>query len=242
MHSYTGDNSDISEKSRCQSEENSISEKDLNETFKKLNDDRKESSKLENEFKTFLKENDQTPAFILNLRTPHKDKSLQDLLDLYFNMLGKINDEKSNKNYEKMIMYAQMSLGLIEPLIISEKEEYGAFNLSTIPALEFVLPHYAVKNLKGQIKNIEEIVNHFPELSPWRDDVEKAKEMTKIASTLYKHIKENPGTIQKNLKKEISYDNGKLIANTLYYMELNKKIQKEKYNNTYKLFVIESNS
>lgn len=61
--------------------------------------------------------------------------------------------------------------------------------------------------------------------------------MNKLTYELYKYIKDNPGILQK-IKKEIGYDDGVLISDTLYYMQLHNKIRKEKFSNINKLFVI----
>jgi hypothetical protein len=52
-----------------------------------------------------------------------------------------------------------------------------------------------------------------------------------------KAIHDNPGTLQKDIKKLIGVEDGKKVANVLYYMELYGKIRKEKSGNSNQLFV-----
>ncbi|MBI4005568.1 MAG: hypothetical protein HY356_02765 [Gammaproteobacteria bacterium] len=54
-----------------------------------------------------------------------------------------------------------------------------------------------------------------------------------------KTIKENPGTLQKDIKKLKNVEDGKKVANVLYYMELYGKIRKEKSGNTNQLFAVQ---
>lgn len=132
-----------------------------------------------------------------------------------------------------------MSLGLIEPLILQNKIAYGSFGLGSIPALDEPLSYYAINGYDGQIQNIEEIVGFFPELSGWQEMINNAKETASMFARLLKTIKENPGTLQKDIKKLINVDDGKKVANVLYYMELYGKIRKEKSGNTNKLFLVQ---
>lgn len=214
------------------------SKQDLNNDSDRIVGYKERQSKLKKKYSTFVNLNDNKPPIIKRMREMYKNKSLKSLVDLYFELLNNIINEKANKNYSKMLMYSQMSFALIEPLIIAEKEEYGTFNITSIPSFELSLPHFAVTGANGQIKNIKEIVYSFPELLPWKEKVERAKKMNKLTYELYKYIKDNPGILQKKLKKEIGYDDGVLISDTLYYMQLHNKIRKEKFSNINKLFVI----
>ena len=87
-----------------------------------------------------------------------------------------------------MIANGQISLGLIEPLIRDSINSYGSFDIKTIPAIDFVLPHLAVSGNMGQIKNIQDIVNYFPELSKWKEVVDATLIMKKLASEIYKYL------------------------------------------------------
>ena len=79
-----------------QSEEHFFSEQEPNEEFKQSEEYEAKLLKIENKFGTFINLNDETPAFIMKLRSQYKNKSLKSLVDLYYELLGKINDEKSN--------------------------------------------------------------------------------------------------------------------------------------------------
>ena len=107
----------------------------------------------------------------------------------------------SAKNYNELIANGQASLGLIEPLIRNTKDSYDTFDIKTIPAIDWVLPHFAVRGNIGQLKNIKDVVDFFPELANWNEEVEKAFLMQKLSSKIYSYVKEHPDTLQKDLKK-----------------------------------------
>jgi hypothetical protein len=193
--------------------------------------------KLDRPYSDFIDSSLEPPQLLAELREKHKDQSLSKLNDLYYSLLTKIQEEKKNRDFKKMTMYSQMSLGLIEPLILQNKIAYGSFDLGSIPALEEPLSYYAINGHGGQIKNIEEIVDFFPELSAWKEVVNGAKETASLSASLMKVVNDNPGTLQKDIKKLINIEDGKKVANVLYYMELYGKIRKEKSGNTNQLFI-----
>ena len=193
--------------------------------------------KLDRPYSEFIDTSREPPRLVAELRAKHQDQSLSKLTDLYYSLLTKIQEEKKNRDFKKMSMYAQMSLGLIEPLILRSRIVDGSFDLGSIPALEEPLPYYAINGYGGEIQNIEEIVEFLPELSPWKEAVNEAKETASLASRLLKTINDSPGTLQKDIKKLVNVEDGKKVANVLYYMELYEKIRKEKSGNTNQLFV-----
>lgn len=154
------------------------------------------------------------------------------LEDVYFVMLNDIGVCYSNKNIQKLLELCQSSLALVEPLIKWTKKEMGSFLITSIPAIEYGCRLWAVMGVGGQLDNIKEMVEYFPELKPWRKDVEKAYIMKELASKIYKYLKVNNSCLQKDLKKILEYNDGRLIASTVHYMTVVGKIEKKDRGNT----------
>jgi len=169
-------------------------------------------------------------------REAHKGTPPNKLVDAYFNLLNKILECKKRKDFNKMLMYCQMSLSLLEPLIKQWKKEYGAFDIQGIPAIEVGSIFWAIYRAEGQLLNLKEIVECFPELEPWKETVKKAFLIKDIASKIYQYVKNNQGCLQKGLKKSLGIEDGRLISNTIYYMELVGKVKRKKIGTTYSLF------
>ncbi len=184
-----------------------------------------EVNSLEN---TSLDDSSDVPEIVRRFRKSYANQNDKILVKLYFELLNKMREDVKSKNYDSMIANGQISLGLLETLIRDWKISYGELDIKTIPAIDWVLPHYAVRGNIGQLKNIKNVVDYFPELSKWKEEVEKAFVMQKLASKIYAYLKDHPDTLQKDLKKYIDYPDGKLIANVVYYMELQGKVKKNK--------------
>ncbi|MFQ6062919.1 MAG: hypothetical protein ACE5J9_07065 [Methanosarcinales archaeon] len=168
-------------------------------------------------------------------REVHKGVPPKKLVDTYFALLGKIKECKRKKDFNTMLMHCQMSISLLEPLIEQTKREFGSFDIKSIPAIEFGSTFWAIYGIEGQLLNLKEVVDYFPELKPWREIVERAFTMKDLASRIYKYVKDNEGCLQKELKKALEFEDGRLISNVVYYMELTGKIERRKTGNTYSM-------
>jgi hypothetical protein len=166
-----------------------------------------------------------------NKNTPHKK-----LVDTYYELLNQIIEDKKSKEYKKMLLKCEMSLSLIEPLIIETKREFGKFDLTSIPAIEIGANFWSVLNGDKNLTILDEIIDFFPELKPWKETAEKADLMKDLSTKIYAYVKNNNGCIQKDLKEKLKINDGKIISNTIYYMELLNLIKREKEGNSYKLF------
>lgn len=130
------------------------------------------------------------------------------LVATYYTLLGKIEEYKRKKDYDKMLMHCQLSISLLEPLIEENKKEWGSFDIKSIPAIELGSIFYAIYGLRGQLLNLKEIVEYFPELELWKKTMEKAFAMRELASRIYQHVKDNEGCLQKELKEALGVEDG----------------------------------
>lgn len=173
---------------------------------------------------------------IEKFRKSHRGRPLSELVDAYFDLLDKIRESKKKKKFKKMLTYCQMSLSLLEPLIEQTKKEVGTFDIESIPAIETGAIFWAIYGAEGQLLNIKEVVEYFPELEPWKEHVKHAFAIKELASKIYQYMRENKGCNQKELKKALGVEDGRLISNAVHYMELVGKVKRKKMGNTYSLF------
>lgn len=168
-------------------------------------------------------------------REAHKGVPPKKLVDTYFTLLGKIEECKRKRDFNTMLMHCQMSISLLESLIEQTKKEFGSFDINSIPAIELGSTFWAIYGIEGQLLNLKEVIDYFPELKPWEGIVERAFTMKDLASRIYQYVKNNDGCLQKDLKKALEVEDGRLISNAIYYMELIGKIERKKTGKTYYL-------
>ncbi|GLU43650.1 hypothetical protein [Allomuricauda sp. NBRC 101325] len=170
-----------------------------------------------------------TPEIIKRHRKVHNGLTVEYLTDTYFELLQKIQQADKENNIQELLLNAQLSLGLIEPLIIHSYKNYNSFEIKTIPAIEKGLKYFSVTGIIGQVKNISDLVNFFTELHFYKPEVDQAFKRLELASKIYSLIKDNGDCQQSKIKKALNYDNGKFVSTTVYYMTKIGKL--EKYNN-----------
>jgi hypothetical protein len=175
--------------------------------------------------------------FIERLREAHKGVPTEKLVGNYFELLSKIEESKKEKDFNKVLMYCQMSISLIEPLIEQTKKEFGRFDIKSIPAIELGATFWAICGAEGQLFNLKEVVEYFPELESWKETIEKAFTMKDLSFKIYSYVKDNEGCLQKDLKKVFGVEDGRLISYIIYYMELGGKLERKQTGNTYALFI-----
>jgi len=174
---------------------------------------------------------------IEKFRTTHKGVPPEKLVGVYFDLLNKIEQSKKEKDFNKMLMYCQMSISLLEPLIEQTKKEFGMFDIKSIPAIEIGSVFLAIYGMRGQLLNFKEVIEYFPELNPWRESIERAITMQNVASKIYRYVKNNEGCLRAELKKALGVEDGRMVSRVVYYMELIGKLKKEKSGKIYSLSI-----
>ena len=192
---------------------------DVDDILDEFFPDRHLREEQENKKYEIENEDDNTPSILKNFRDINRGKKVNDLAQQYFDILQKLLAADKSGDYKKLLMHCQASLSLIEPLIIQEKMFGDEFRIKSIPAIEKGLVYFAIFKNIGQIKNIEDIINYFSELSKFKPLVEEAYKRRDVASILTKIISDNPGIKQTELKSHFEGIEPSFIYNTVYYMD-----------------------
>lgn len=168
------------------------------------------------------------PEIVARYRETYKGQSLRKLNDLYFDLMDKLKAAEKKGDISNLLMHSQGSLGLLESIIKYNKKEYGSFDIKTIPALDKALIYFAINGNIGQLKNIQDMVNYFKELHPYKDKVDIAFTRRDLAAKIYQYVKANPNCPQTDLKKNLDCDDGRLISTTAQYMDKAGKLTRKK--------------
>lgn len=111
------------------------------------------------------------------------------------------------------------------------------FKIENIPAISIAVKYYSAMGIKGQLENLREFVSYFDDLKPWKIEIEDHFNKLEIGEKIRKHIKENPGCLQKNLKKELDIGNGRTISTLIYLMNEYGIIGRKPSGKSYELYL-----
>lgn len=156
-------------------------------------------------------------------------------VDKYYALLGSIQDSQTKRQFKRMLDCCAQSLPLLCSLVQQCKNEYGRFDLSSIPAIEVGCRYWAALNDTNSLRLVAENIARIPELQRgWRSVVESAFEDAKLSVKIRNFVTENPGALQNRMGKLLGAsgkDTGRLI-NTLANLGIIVRIQSGK---TYEL-------
>jgi hypothetical protein len=197
---------------------------ELNEGLKKL---------IEADMQLYDKPLEETaaPYFILEYRKIHNGKRLKNIVDQYYEFMQAIEEKYKNNDISEMLLNCQLSYSCIEPLIELTKLEWGVFDIKEIPAIEKGLRFLPIISAKGQLQNLVDFINYFPELEMYRDQIEGAFGRLDIVQKINKELAlTTEGYKQTELAKKINVD-GRTLSFITYDMEKAKLIEKENIKN-----------
>lgn len=168
--------------------------------------------------------------FVKRLEESQKNIPIEKRVQVYFELLNKIQNAKKNNKMDDVFMFSQMSLSVLGAVVEDARTKYGFLDIVNIPALDEGFIIAVVRGLKGQIQNFKEIVTYYKELEPWKIKFEKIEKLLPVVA----YIKNNSGCLQKDLKKMFDTD-PYLLAECAIYLEACGLISREKAGNTLKL-------
>jgi hypothetical protein len=133
-----------------------------------------------------------------------------------------------------MLSYCDNSLPKIPALIKETKHDFGSFDLKSIPAIEIGLIFWAVFENRSKITKIQNLVNQYPDLEPWKNNVNESFETLDLVNKIMGLLKES-SIKQNEIKLMIGQIDGKKVSNILYYLDLIGKVERVKNGNTYEV-------
>jgi len=162
--------------------------------------------------------------------------------DKYFEILAKLQEAISKREYKAAASLTIKSLNQIPALIKSEKQKYGSFDITSIPALEHGGTILALLGMKNELIKMKDLVYSTPALEPWRTTINKHLEDISFFTHILEVIAENPNCQQTDVKKLIGYNDGRRVANLLSWLDKAGKIVRTKKGKTYTLTLPDKNN
>jgi hypothetical protein len=97
-------------------------------------------------------------------------------IDRYYYYLNMITENVRNGYNEMVLKYCSLSLPLIPVLIEKNIEDFGEFDITTLPAIELGAKLWSYQGNLEKVKEIETLINSHLELEPWRIHLDRAYE------------------------------------------------------------------
>lgn len=142
---------------------------------------------------------------------------LADQTSLYYDELDHPQQLLRENRLVDAVAASLRNLSRIPSVVVATKQEYGKFDLGSLPPIETICQIAPALCDESAIDACAEMVEAVPELAPWSTHVEQARQDAKFARTLTSYIGENPGCIQSKIGKALGYD-GRRVASILYWM------------------------
>lgn len=147
----------------------------------------------------------------------------------YYKLLGQAREARTFD--EEFTCYRQ-SLPLLPALTKSREVWEG---ISVIPAIEQGGKLMAVAEDKDGLETLKELVASGKGLGRWRPQAKEAFAMLSAVSQIMQAIREQPGTLQKDLRAKFADTNPQVFS----LLEYAGRIRRKKSGSSYALFVVE---
>lgn len=183
------------------------------------------------------------PRLVAAGRKAYSRLSTDEAMQVYFDMQGKRKDAWKAKDISALLRWAMGSLPLTEKHIkhaksmdrITKTKTENVYDESISYACRF-LPQ---TGQRGQLENVRELVDFFPELHIYRSNVQLAFESIETIKAIRQHLITNPGTKQNTMKKALNYEDGRHLSLLIKDMEIVGHLERRKSGNTYELHLKE---
>ncbi len=188
-----------------------------------------------------LKSNRNAPSewlnnFLTTCQKNYENVSYEMIGKLYFEHMNAQREAEKSNDYKKAYMYSQNTFSLIPKFIEGEIKMHGAFDIKSMPSVEFNMKYTSIMGLVGGFKNISEMINYNPELKYlYQEQLSEYEILLDLSKKIRNLVKTNPDILQNTLKKELQNYEPRLINDSCCWMEKFDLLSREKIKNTYKL-------
>jgi hypothetical protein len=176
------------------------------------------------------------PRLVQIARSQYHGVQGEKISHMYYDLLDKIQKSFRKKDVRSLLNYCSLSLPLLELFVNYWKKQPGGFGIQSIPAIELGCRFFAITGARGQLLNIQALVDYVAELRSWEEVVDNAFGMLNVANTIREHVAANPGFKQNKLKSALGYPNARELSYIVRDMQDAGILERKKSGNTYELY------
>lgn len=155
--------------------------------------------------------------------------------DNYFGTMLQMREAVSKRSYNEAGQFVRENLSFISNWVRETCEEYGCFDISSIPTLETGGTVLALLGDDEGLKRMREIVVSTSELAPWIEKVNRHQQDRELFQAILQAVSAHPNCLQREVKGIIGFPDGRRVANLISYLEKAGKITRIKTGSTYRL-------
>lgn len=158
-----------------------------------------------------------------------------DVMDAYYSTMERLQRAISNREYRRAASLVLENLELIPPWVFRTKREFGDVP-PTIPALETGGTILAITGDRVGLDRMQQIVAQTPELSEWRDKVERHRYELGLVRDILKVVDESPGCRQDKIKTRLDLQDARRAATLIQWLAKDGQVIRKKAHKTYELY------
>ncbi|MBA7569528.1 hypothetical protein ES708_11268 [subsurface metagenome] len=139
----------------------------------------------------------------------------------YFAVSVKLHAIEKN-NWKKRSVFWGPLLSLIPFLIewwAQRDHVRRELPVENFPEIKEMTIEYAVRGLKGQMKNVQELIQWYPDLKPWVPILVRSMRIANISERTKNILKVRSSISQRDLQTELHSEDKRTVSHTLKYME-----------------------
>lgn len=167
--------------------------------------------------------------------TPEYQGPNREATNRYFDLMGKMQGAIATQKYDEAASIIVQTLEVVEPWLKEDVGEYGKFVIGSIPVFEQGGRILAFLGKDTELARMEDITKRHPEFGPWRETVAEHRADQVRFVRILGAVREKPGILQIDMKKEIGGEDGRRIATLIGFLEKSGKLSRQKSSKTYKL-------
>ena len=155
--------------------------------------------------------------------------------DRYFESMSQMQAALSKRDYGTAAELVRENLRWIPEWVKETVQDYGSFDISSIPALQQGGTILALLNDKEGLNRMSEIVASVAELDPWAEKVERHRHDRRLFESIQELVATRPNCPQTEVKGLIGEQDGHRVARLISYLEKAGRIVRVKSGRTYRL-------